>query len=81
MSGRYWVRRILLPIMFVLAVAVGVGVLPHFSLDPSFMRVCVTTGLVELTLLPLSWFLILETEEREYLLARIRMFMVRVKGG
>ncbi len=64
MSARYWLAHIFIPLVVLMLVCGGVGFLPRLWMEPSFGRVCVTTGIVELLLLPCAWFVILDTEER-----------------
>ena len=64
-SSWAWIKKILLPLIVVAAVAVAVGALPRLLMPPSFLRVVVTTLAVNLTLLPLVWRLGLNASERE----------------
>ena len=72
MSARYWLFKILLPIL-VLSVACGaLGLCPRLFMDVSIIRIFVTTILVEIVLLPGTWFLLLDQDEK---------FVVRAKIG
>ena len=72
MSARYWLRFILLPLCALTAVSLGVGCLPRLFLAPSFVRVCMTTCVVEICLLPSAWYLILSPAERASVLEKVR---------
>jgi hypothetical protein len=65
-SPLYWLRRIFLPISLIGLASGIVGYLPQTIMQQSFMRICVTTILSELTLMPLAWFYVLDVDERSY---------------
>ena len=77
MSSRYWLRRIFSPIMIVTVFSVAVGNIPKFMMEASFLRVLVTTGLVESVLIPLSWFFVLEQVEREFVVKHVQRLFRR----
>lgn len=71
-SPLYWLRRILMPITLI-GLATGiVGYLPQTIMQQSFIRVVVTTILSELTLMPLAWLCVLDTDERCYAREKLR---------
>lgn len=70
-----WMREVAGPLGLVGCVAVMVGFVPRLLAAASFGRICLTTGFVECTLLPLLWFLVLRQDERLLLVGRLkRMF-------
>lgn len=71
-SGRYWVFRVVLPVVLVSVVCVGVGIVPRFFLRPSFLRLCLTTLFVEGTLFPLAWFFLFDKGERRFICERLK---------
>lgn len=71
MSARYWLFRILLPLTAVTVVAGAVGWAPRLFLGPSFWRVCLTTAVTEAVMLPAAWFLLLDKDERAFVLTRL----------
>lgn len=80
MSARYWFRRVVLPIVTIAVLALLAGYLPRLFIAQSFIRLCLTTALVEILLIPLSWFLILEEEERVFLRKRVEPIFVKLQG-
>lgn len=72
MSARYWLFHIMLPLVGVGLISGGIGLLPSLWMAPSFLRVCITTALTEVILLPLAWFVVLTPEERTYVLAGLQ---------
>lgn len=70
LSCREWIRQSVVPISIAIIVSAPVALLPHLFMSATFARVCVTTVLSELVLLPLSWFIILSAEERAYLIEK-----------
>lgn len=74
MSGWYWLRTILLPLAFLFGMTLAVGYLPHLVMHPGLMRVVVTTLVCEGALLGLSWALILNADERAFVLEKIARY-------
>ncbi len=74
MSGKYWLRTILLPLMFLLVMTLVVGYLPHLIMRPGFVRVVVTTLVCEGALFGLSWIFVLDAGERAFVLEKITQY-------
>lgn len=72
MSAGYWLKRIAGPIAFVVLVSAAAGCLVRYTMDPSFSRICLTTFLVESVLLSMAWRWVLEPEERDYVVSKVR---------
>lgn len=79
-SPRYWVLRIFLPLLMVCAAASTIGYLPRFFMAESFGRLCVTTFLVEIVLIPFAWKILLERSEREFLKSKFATVLTKFKG-
>lgn len=79
LDGTYWLRSVVVPLIIVVATGVGVGCLPRFFMEPSFARLCATTCLILVSLIPLSWSCVLAKEEREFVQAKILSRFKRVK--
>lgn len=71
LSVRFLVGHVVLPLASVSIVSLMIGALPRLWLEPSVTRLAITTILVELTLLPLSWFVVLGNEERTFVRERV----------
>lgn len=71
LSVRRWFSEIVVRLLAVTVVAVSVGLIPRCFWGPSLFRVCVTTCLAEIVLLPLSWKGLLGPDERKYLVSRL----------
>ncbi|MBR3924913.1 MAG: hypothetical protein IKJ45_17475, partial [Kiritimatiellae bacterium] len=56
------------------------GYLPHFAMDASFLRVCVTTAITEAVFIPLVWFVALDDEEREYVKGQVVSTLMKMRG-
>ena len=67
----YWVRTVFCPIVMLVVIVMGVGILPRFYMGASFLRIVVTTTCCELALLPLVWFLVMSREEKDYFSVRV----------
>lgn len=72
LSPLYWISRVLLPVLIISIITTMVGRLPSLWLAPSFLRVCLTTGVVELLMLPLLYFFMLDVEERGILQGKLK---------
>ena len=72
MSARYWLFRLLAPVMITIILTGLVGYSTRLFLPPGLCRVLLTTLLCELVLLPLVWFVLLDGSERQFVLNKIR---------
>ena len=72
MSLRYWLFRVLLPVWMVSGISVIFAGLPRILMQPSFGRLCITTIVSELMFLPLSWFFVLDDNERNFVLRKTK---------
>ena len=79
MSARHWLFRIFLPLVLLTALCFGIGFLPHFFMEASLGRLVVTGCLTEAALLPLAWYLILDGDERAFLLTRVEPWLARFR--
>lgn len=80
-SAWYWLKRICIPLAVLTVVTLAIGYVPRLFMQASFMRVCVTTILVELVMLPLSWFIVMDASEREFVMSRIGPMLANLRGG
>ncbi|MGN0854434.1 MAG: MATE family efflux transporter [Kiritimatiellia bacterium] len=71
MGMRFWLVKIVLPIGIVSAIASGACFIPRSMLPPTLLRLCITSAIAEITMLPLVWSIVLQKEEREYVACRI----------
>lgn len=71
MSCNRWGYGVLLPLLAVSLVSILPGILSCWLLPPSFLRVVITTGLVEVVFLPTVFFIVLSKEERSYFVNKI----------
>ena len=72
-SSLYWARTVFAPLLILIVVVMSVGFLLRFFMETSFLRIMVTTAVSEIFLLPLTWFVVLSRDEKDYLIARIRL--------
>lgn len=79
-SPRYWVFDIFLPLVLLCVMTCVIGVLPRFFMAESFGRLCVTTFLVEIVLLPLAWKILLDRSEQEFLKSKVATVLVEFRG-
>lgn len=77
-SPFYWISRVAVPLLVSTCMAVVVGVLPVFFLEPSFFRIVLTTVVSESVLLPLVWYYVLDREERHVVRYKISIIMKKL---
>ncbi|MBQ9693825.1 MAG: hypothetical protein IJV69_03630 [Kiritimatiellae bacterium] len=80
MSARYWFFHIFIPLGILGAISGAVGLLPRLWMAASIWRIGVTGMLIEATLLPLVWLLLLDAEERNFVKAKVAQLMQKMKG-
>lgn len=79
MSAWYWLRRVCIPLVLLIAICLMVGLVPRLFLAQSFLRICTTTLMVELILIPFSWFLILDATEKMFFKTRFATLVSKLK--
>ncbi len=79
LSVRYWLFKIVIPLSVVCVCVCAVGVIPRFIMSPSFMRIVATTIVTLAGLIPLSWLLVLNADERMFVIQRFFAFAGRFK--
>ena len=72
MSARHWLFRLLAPVAITIILTGLFGYLTRLFMAPGVCRVIVTTLLCELVLLLLSWFVLLDGNERQFVLNKVR---------
>lgn len=80
MSPWIWMRRALVPIFLIVIPSLAVGCLPRVFLEASFIRVVLTTLVVEMVLLPLTWRFVFDSEERHFVCDRLRAVLSKIRG-
>lgn len=78
-SVRYWGCHIFIPLIVITVLLLGVGLISRLMLPFGLVRIMVTTMIVEVVLLPASWFWILDVEERAYVQLRVLKLLGRLK--
>ena len=71
MSAKFWLERVMLPVILLIIVCLAIGIIPRICLPPGLIRIFVTISACELAFVPLAWFVILSDREREYIYLRI----------
>ena len=79
MSAWYWLKRVCVPLALLIAICLVVGIVPRLFLAQSFLRICTTTLLVEIVLIPFSWFLILDASEKTFFKTRFATLASKLK--
>ena len=71
-------RRVLLPIVCSAALAASAGAIVVVLFNPSFARIIATSVVVDLIQGALFWFMVLDGDERGYVLSRMRNLTTRL---
>lgn len=74
MSIRYWFLRILIPVFISMVIAAAIAWIPRLFMPASFVRLCLTAIVAEIVFSPLAWFLVLDIEERQFAIQKIKEF-------
>lgn len=74
-----WIKRVLLPVVVMSVGGLFVGSVTMFLMEPSFVRVCVTSVCCELVMLPLGWFVLLDEAEKSVLMAKAEKVLGKFK--
>ena len=68
----FWLRSVVEPIMVTMIVSFAIGGVVVWHLDQSFARIVVTTLSVNFTLAIVGWIIVLDGEERMYIMQKLR---------
>ena len=79
LSIRYWVIKILLPLLLVFCISIAAGYVSVWFFPKSLSRIVITTCFVEMALLPFSWLWVLDQSERQFVLSRVCHYCGRFK--
>lgn len=79
-SARAWLIDVFVPLTIAIIVCAGIGSLPRLIMDESFLRVCMTTVAFETVFLPLTWFVLLSNEERQFVVEKLGPRLRRLWG-
>ena len=78
---RVWIQSVFFSFFLSAGPATLFGFLAHYFMRPSFARVCVSTLLFEIVYIPLIWFVVLSSDERQFVMekigCRVRWLLVR----
>ena len=77
---RGWLRQAVFPLFCMMIVSAVIGAIPQFFFPPSFMRVVLTTFVSLAVILPGSWFVLMDAQERGWVHAKIHFLIHKIKG-
>ena len=70
MSVRYWVRKVVVPMCFVVFVTICVSVFPRFILHSPWLRLLSTSALAFITMAISAWIFLFDSGERDFIKKR-----------
>lgn len=79
MSAIRWIKEIMLPIIFIIVVCSAIGWLPHLWMKTGTLRIFITTIVVEFVFFPFTWLFVLTSEEKEFILSKIKNILIKLK--
>ncbi len=77
MSARYWLKKILIPLIVTFALVLAVGFASRLLLDPGVARIGLTTILCEVVLISLAWKFLLDMSAKVHIMRKINDFKGR----
>jgi len=75
MSVGHWLKKIVLPVSFLVSVSILSGLITRLFMAPGFCRVIATSFICEVVLFSGTWVFVFDENEREYVRCRLRYFM------
>lgn len=81
MGALYWLRTIVLPLVFLSFVTMGMGSVPRLFMEQSFLRMVATASVSMATLVLVAWFFVLDREERCAVCRVIGKVLGRLRQG
>lgn len=76
-----WIRRVVFPLAALILSGLAVAAVPRFALDQTFGRIVLTTLAAESVMLPLAWFVVIDTDERAYVREKFAKIRMRLADG
>ena len=77
LSAWYWFKGVVVPLSIAIVLSGIVAYVPHFLMRPDFLRIVITTVFAEVVLLPLSWYVILNDDEREFVKEKMQKLLFK----
>ena len=73
LSARYWLSKVFLPVSIVGGASFCVSWLPKIFMSSGIWRLTVCVALCEMVLLPATWLFVLDAQEKEFVLKKLRL--------
>ena len=80
LSFWYWLGKIMLPVLVSGIVSIIPGLIVMKYLEPSFIRIVITTIAIEIVYLPITWFVALDKNERAYVGEKVKKIISKIGG-
>ena len=72
LSIRYWIKRVVLPIMAIVLITVLIGFLPRVIFTNPWLRLLLTSAISVVVMLFLGWFFLLDSDEKIFILKKFK---------
>ena len=74
LSGKVWLYRIIKPLTLMSSITGSIAFIPRLIFSASLFRLIFTTLLAEMVILPIAWFIVLNHEERDYIIKKLMKY-------
>ncbi len=72
LSIRYWIKRVVFPIMVIVSITVLVGFVPRFTFLNPWLRLLFTTAISVVVMIFLGWVFLLDLDEKSFVLKKLK---------
>ena len=79
MSVKYWVHKVIIPLLIVFIGAIMVSVLPVFVFSNIWLRLTMTSFLALTSMVILSWVFLFDIEEKSFIMSKFKMNIINRK--
>lgn len=79
MSAYKWVRNVFIPLIMLCVITLIMGFVPRIMLETSWWRLVLVVCACEIVFLPVTWFIVLNVTEREFISSKLRLIFARIK--
>ena len=77
LSGMIWLNKVILPLVILTLISGCIALIPRMFIDATISRLFFTTAIAELVILPIAWFVVLNTTERKFVVEKVTQFRSR----
>ena len=72
LSSRYWIKRVVFPILVIILITVLIGFVPRFIFLNPWLRLLFTSAISVVVMIFLGWVFLLDLDEKSYVLKKFK---------